>query len=89
MSALKSVTQGFRNLWGAADEDEEDAPETSPAREASTSETENPYRARSQSSRAGESPRAESSEERSSDDVSARRSERLRTHGLARIELRL
>ncbi|MBW3636815.1 MAG: cell division protein SepF [Armatimonadetes bacterium] len=76
MSALKSVTQAFRNAWGAADDEDEDAPEPSPARESSTPETENPYRARSQSSGSGESPRAERFEERPSDDVSARRSER-------------
>lgn len=73
MSALKNVTQGFRNLWGAADEDEDDAPQPASQRDSSSSD-ENPYRERA--SRSVETPRAARADETSSDDASARRSER-------------
>lgn len=39
MSALKNVTQGFRNLWGAAEDDYEEVPEESTERDAATSTT--------------------------------------------------
>jgi FtsZ-interacting cell division protein YlmF len=79
MSALKNVAQGFRNLWGAADEEYDDAPDTIDAideRESNTTpEPESSYRdrdsSRGESSR-GESSRGESSRSEHSDRHSER-----------------
>jgi cell division inhibitor SepF len=64
MSALKNVAQGFRNLWGAADEEYDDAPDTTDEREeATTAEPENSYRDRD-SSRGERSDRSDRHSER-------------------------
>jgi cell division inhibitor SepF len=63
MSALKNVAQGFRNLWGAADEEYDDAPDTTDSvdeREShSTQEPESSYSDRDASR--GDSLRSDSS----------------------------
>lgn len=59
MSALKNVAQGFRNLWGAADEEYDDAPDTIEEREvAEPNEPESSYRDRD-ASRGDRSDRSE------------------------------
>jgi cell division inhibitor SepF len=64
MSALKNVAQGFRNLWGAADEEYDDAPDSIDERESTTTtEPESTYRDRD-SSRSERPDRSDRSSER-------------------------
>lgn len=65
MGALKNVTQGFRNLWGAADDYDEEGHEESSPQDTSTSTTpDSSYR---DSSREPEQSRSQRHSERSSE----------------------
>lgn len=64
MSALKNVTQGFRNLWGAADDDYDETHEESHERETDTQAASDSYR---DSSRDPDHSRSQRHSERSSE----------------------